>query len=577
MANVKNILLNFGEELKKRIDELDVFVKKYKEVSQTSQIPSTAYMNWGIELAQSGKTEEAIDKLSTAALMAGKNPGVYINLGITFLRQKNYEEAIKNFRQAIKVDKYNSKAYALWGSALSEIGDLKGAIDIYKIAQKYDSRDPDIYLNWGISLAKAGRKKEAKEKFKKSVSLNPINPLTSFLWGLVLYEEANYQEAISKFSHSLIYSQEKYDSQYYISLCHLKLKNFDSAIKYANEAIKENDAIIDAYVVLADAYLKTGEEEKCLNAFVEANEKTQTNTQFFINWGLALQHYHHIDAAREKLKQALVLEPNNTIALFNLGVNYLLTKEYTQSEEFFKMVLQITPEHPQALFNLGALSFDKGDYQTAIDYYKKSFKLDKNNTRIYYNMANCYYKSGKFEEAADCFKKSIEYCPNLTQAYISYGHLLADQGDSLDAQRKARSAYLMDKESCYTNFAVGTVYLKLNKFDDALERFKCSIDINPDYYIAKLGIAETYCRQGEYKKSFEIFNTLTPEVYTTNEYLNILYLVLTAVVKDDKISQSVLNCALQYCNKFLELYNNDKVLEIKNILLEKKHQLEANQ
>ena len=73
MANVKNILLNFGEELKKRIDELDVFVKKYKEVSQTSQIPSTAYMNWGIELAQSGKTEEAIDKLSTAALMAGKN------------------------------------------------------------------------------------------------------------------------------------------------------------------------------------------------------------------------------------------------------------------------------------------------------------------------------------------------------------------------------------------------------------------------------------------------------------------------------------------------------------------------
>ena len=77
--------------------------------------------------------------------------------------------------------------------------------------------------------------------------------------------------------------------------------------------------------------------------------------------------------------------------------------------------------------------------------------------------------------------------------------------------------------------------------------------------------------------ALEIFDTLTPEVYTTNEYLNILYLVLTAVVKDDKISQSVLNYALQYCNKFLELYNNDKVLEIKNILLEKKHQLEANQ
>ena len=132
MANVKDILFNFGEEIKKSIDKFDVFVKKYKAVSQTSQIPSTAYMNWGIELAQSGRTEEAIDKLRTATLMASQNPGAYINLGITFLRQKNFEEAIKNFRQAIKVDKYNSKAYALWASALSEIGDLKGAIDIYK-------------------------------------------------------------------------------------------------------------------------------------------------------------------------------------------------------------------------------------------------------------------------------------------------------------------------------------------------------------------------------------------------------------------------------------------------------------
>ena len=576
MADLKNIILNFGGEIKKQIDKFDIFVKKYNAVSQTSQIPTTAYMNWGIELAQRGKIDEAIDKLRTASLMAGKNPGVYINLGITFLRQKNYEEAIKNFRQAIHVDKYNSKAYALWASALSEIGDLKGAIDIYKLAQKYDSRDPDIYLNWGISLAKAGKKKEAREKFKKSVSLNPINPVTSFLWGLVLYEEGEYQEAISKFSHSSIYSQDKYDSTYYIALCHLKLNNYKSAIKYAQEALKINNTCSDAYIILADAYLKTCEEEKCLQAFIDANEKAQVSTQFFINWGLALQHYHYIDTAREKLNYALTLEPNNTVIIFNLGVNYLLSKEYTQAEEFFLKVLEIMPEHAQALFNLGALAFDKGDCRQALEYYKKSLQLDKKNTRIYYNMANCYYKLDELDEAARYFKKCIEYCPDLTQAYISYAHLLAETGEDIEAQRKARSAYLMDKDSCYTNFAVGAVYLKLKKFDDALERFENAIKINPDYHIASLGIAEVHCRRGEYEKAFLVLDSLSDEVFDKNETLNILYMILNTVSEDSNASQSVVNSALQYCNKFLELYNNDKIQEIQNTLVNKKNQFEAD-
>ena len=58
--------------------------------------------------------------------------------------------------------------------------------------------------------------------------------------------------------------------------------------------------------------------------------------------------------------------------------------------------------------------------------------------------------------------------------------------------------------------------------------------------------------------------------------MNILYLVLCEISKEDTASQSVVNYALKYCNKFLEQYNNDKVLEIKNILTEKTHQFEVD-
>ena len=82
--------LQIKNDIKQKIKKLDSYINNYTESSQTMQLPSSAYMNWGIELAQKGKTGEAMDKLQTAALMANQNPGVYINIGIGLLNQKDY-------------------------------------------------------------------------------------------------------------------------------------------------------------------------------------------------------------------------------------------------------------------------------------------------------------------------------------------------------------------------------------------------------------------------------------------------------------------------------------------------------
>ena len=73
-----NKLKQIKDNIKNEIDKLDKFIKKYKAFSKTIQIPSAAYMNWGIELAQKGMLNEALDKLETAALMPNQNPNVSV-------------------------------------------------------------------------------------------------------------------------------------------------------------------------------------------------------------------------------------------------------------------------------------------------------------------------------------------------------------------------------------------------------------------------------------------------------------------------------------------------------------------
>ena len=122
--------LQIKEDIKKQINKFDKYINDYNNIAKTSQIPVTAYMNWGIELARKGELEKALNKFQTASLMANQNPDVYINIGIALLKQKKYEDAIINFRKAVRTDKFNARAYTMWATALSEIGDLKSAIKI---------------------------------------------------------------------------------------------------------------------------------------------------------------------------------------------------------------------------------------------------------------------------------------------------------------------------------------------------------------------------------------------------------------------------------------------------------------
>ena len=577
---MKNKFLKFKDNIKSQIAKFEDYVNDYTNMSSSLQIPNVAYMDWGIKLAANGNLTDAIEKLKTASLMYGEHPSVYTNLGIALLKQKDFEGAIKNFRKAVKLDKFNSKAYAMWASALSEIGDLKGAVEIYNLAQKYDPRDPDIYLNWGVSLAKAGRKQEAEEKFKKSVALNPLNPITPFLWAVVLFEQEKYKEAIDKFNHCLLYSENQYETLYYLALSYLKMSDYESAKVCAKQALEIDSSKVDPYIILADCYMHTCKQDKCLQIFNEAEEKAQTNAQFYTNWGMALQKYGYIDEAREKLTKAYTIDSNHEIILFNLGVNYMLANECTQAEEYFSRVLKINPFHPSALLNIAALAFNRFDFDYALKMYNDALNADKKNYSIYFNIANCYYRKKDFEQAKNYFKKCIEYCPNHVQAYLNYSNLLIELGDFQEAKRKARAAYLLDKTSAYTNFAYGVVLLKLGEFFESEEKFSNAIKIDINYNLAYLGLCEVYINLKKYDLALENLQMVSSQAQKTREFDELESRVFDKIANSpengEEISQYVLNCALEYCNKFLELYNNDKVLVFKNILLDK-FKLEVNE
>ena len=170
-----------------------------------------------------------------------------------------------------------------------------------------------------------------------------------------------------------------------------------------------------------------------------------------------------------------------------------------------------------------------------------------------------------FRSAKEFYKKCIEYNPQFLQAYINFANLLLESGEEQEALRKARSAYLMQKNSAETAFAYGAILLKTGDFEGALKKFNKTLSINPSFVYAHFALAETYLGLGRLSDSVFELESSMEQFGELPDFVSLQNRILERFLEPNVASYEVKN-ALLYCNKFLERYNNIQVEDIKNKL-----------
>ena len=156
---------------------------------------------------------------------------------------------------------------------------------------------------------------------------------------------------------------------------------------------------------------------------------------------------------------------------------------------------------------------------------------------------------------------------------------MLETGNNNEAKRKARSAYLIAKESAYANFAYAVVLLRIGEYEESLEKFENTLKLDSNYLLAYIGKSEAYLNLKLFDKAFETLENSTQEVLDMPETFEIETKIaenlLAYIFDGSQLSNDSAHSVFKYCNKILERYNNDKILELKNNLLDK-FQFEAN-
>ena len=230
-------------------------------------------------------------------------------------------------------------------------------------------------------------------------------------------------------------------------------------------------------------------------------------------FNLAVQHHSNniLNEAQNLYNQVLIINPNHSSALNNLGVIYINLKEYLKAKECFEKAIEINPNYADAHFNLGGTFYTLGEFQKAKGCYEKVIEINNVHLKANNNLGIIFHKLGEYQKAKECYEKAIEINPNYENAHYNLGGTLL----YLSEIQKARNSYKKAIEiNNYNTKAYWNLHGAASDIDEALSILKKLYRIDNKYTEAKIMISAL---EG-YKGNFSMFDELVTSSNSNHPY-----------------------------------------------------------
>lgn len=343
------------------------------------------------DLIRDGNLEEAEHRLNR---IVEDNPGIkmtqlYDGLRALYTMKKNFPQLERVLKKAItdfpKIDRYK-----VWLAKLYfDMEKISNAKELCRQTLHQNSINTHANIILGRIYFKEGSFTEALPFYQKALELEPFNTHIQIEYAELLYALGKISE-LEKITTNLMKSgtydtQEALNVKTRLGLLLLKMKRYNQVITLCLQILSHEHKTPQIYSLLGQAYFKTGDYQKALNAYENSLHK----------------------------------DKKNALTLSSLGSLYLtlfrLKKEkelHSLSIDFYHRALDSNPELVSALNGLAVAYSFAGDRNKAIYYWEKCLQIDPEFTDIYFNLGITYIEMGEN-------KKALEYLMICKEKYFS--------------------------------------------------------------------------------------------------------------------------------------------------------------
>jgi tetratricopeptide (TPR) repeat protein len=192
---------------------------------------------------------------------------------------------------------------------------------------------------------------------------------------------------------------------------------------------------------------------------------------------LELQQAGDLLGAIDNYKAALVVSPDRTDALTNLGAAYVRLGQYDDGIREYEAALKANPSNGPARLNLALAYYKSARPNGAIPHLKRVVASDPEARAAYLVLADCYLQTGQDQEVVALLTpRGQMFGDDLSYAYL-LGTALLYTGDTVVGQRYVDRVFGAG-ESAEAHLLMGIAHLGQQDYPAAKTEFARAVQLN---------------------------------------------------------------------------------------------------
>lgn len=313
------------------------------------------------------------------------------------------------------------------------------------------------YNNEGILSEMNGQPGEAMDMFYTAIETDPQNDGAHNNLGFLLMQQGLLTEAIEHFDAALAINPDNDIAHLNKGNAHLVKEEMKLAYTHYTKALELNRENVLAWEMLAKFFILVNQPEEVAKAWTQAVQLDPGEIWYRLELAIALSALGKYDDAMALLEIVLQQEYNNARAFRQMGIIYLVRKDYSMAEELLNKAKGLAPGDEVARYHLSLVYLATGAYTEAEKELRRLVQLNPQNTKARNDLAVLLVSRGELENALTELNESLQADPDNSRAKYYKAIALHQRNCMVEAE-----AILIElTETAYTDYNVeAKLYLK---------------------------------------------------------------------------------------------------------------------
>jgi predicted TPR repeat methyltransferase len=341
------------------------------------------------------------------------------------------------------------------------------------------------------------------------------------------HQEDNLDRARELYNEILTKEPSHVKALHLLSILEGQSQNFSAALPLINKAIELNPKIPSLYNSLGNILKNLGKLAEAKQQYEKVLELEPNSPTAHNNLAGVLSKLNHPDQAINLYRLAIQLRPDYVDAHFNLGlalISRLNGDDLDEAVEEFSAAIKLNPQFVEAYNQQALLFFMKNQVDKAIANYETALKIDAQNFVAKTCLGALLAQREQFALALPLLEDALALEPKHRETLQNLASIHIRQKNFAKALEYClRLLEVAPIFEVYYN--IGTTYIALNKYGDALQYFLAALKIDPNNFATLNNLGAIYLKLEDHKKASSYYK-MALEIDPTNSEITYLLAAL---------------------------------------------------